>query len=177
MVTTVFVNNIPTRVHWRWLWRIFENHGNVVDVFIPRKRNVRGKRFGFVRFAGRNEAVRAVTALNGAWLLDSRLGVNAARFNNTQEYWRKVRPFFNYTEKRSVSQYENEGRKGDFFETVHVDKNSKSSGKKPVEEQGINRTYAHVVQGKMTSAPSLEDNNSVDREKLEGHLLKPDTKI
>ena len=48
---SVFVNNIPLCVHWRWLQKIFSHHGKVVDVFIPKKRNVGGKKFGFVRFA------------------------------------------------------------------------------------------------------------------------------
>ncbi|XVF17804.1 hypothetical protein REPUB_Repub10bG0155800 [Reevesia pubescens] len=49
-VTSVFINNIPKQVHWRWLWRIFSHHGKVVDVFIPKKCSKSGRRYGFVRF-------------------------------------------------------------------------------------------------------------------------------
>ncbi|XVF38300.1 hypothetical protein REPUB_Repub20aG0089100 [Reevesia pubescens] len=60
VVTSVFVNNIPKQVHWRWLWRIFSHHGKVI------------------------------TRLNGVWLLNSKLCVNIARFKGRSSYWRKV---------------------------------------------------------------------------------------
>ncbi|MBA0655901.1 hypothetical protein Goklo_008322 [Gossypium klotzschianum] len=37
-----------------------------MDDFIPRKKIVEGKRFGFVRFAKRKDAVRVVERLNGS---------------------------------------------------------------------------------------------------------------
>ncbi|XVF23290.1 hypothetical protein REPUB_Repub13aG0024100 [Reevesia pubescens] len=89
-VTSVFVNNIPQKVHWRWLWTIFEHYGRVLDVFIPRKRSRLGKRYGFVRFASRPAALTAIKSLNGAWLLNSRIGVNIARFRGRTSYWRKI---------------------------------------------------------------------------------------
>ncbi|XVE99818.1 hypothetical protein REPUB_Repub03eG0234200 [Reevesia pubescens] len=91
-VTSVFVNNIPQKVHWRWLWRIFSNHAKVADVFIPKKRSRNGSRYGFVRFVSRFDAYKVVKRLNGTWLLNSRLAVNIARFKGRSEYWRKVTP-------------------------------------------------------------------------------------
>ncbi|XVE99264.1 hypothetical protein REPUB_Repub03eG0183200 [Reevesia pubescens] len=70
--------------------KIFENHGNVVDVFIPRKRSGLGKRYGFVRFASRPAALTVIRRLNGVRLLDHRIGVNIARFKGRTSYWRKV---------------------------------------------------------------------------------------
>ncbi|XVF25458.1 hypothetical protein REPUB_Repub13aG0213900 [Reevesia pubescens] len=72
-VFSVFVNNIPTRVHWRWLRKIFQWHGMVIDVFIPKKRSSSGKKFGFVRFASLREAKTVAGRLNGAWILDHRI--------------------------------------------------------------------------------------------------------
>ncbi|KAH1065635.1 hypothetical protein J1N35_030622 [Gossypium stocksii] len=46
---SVFVNNLPERMHWRWLQQLFGYHGRVMDVFIPKKRGAAGRRFGFVR--------------------------------------------------------------------------------------------------------------------------------
>ncbi|XVF29553.1 hypothetical protein REPUB_Repub15cG0131300 [Reevesia pubescens] len=74
-ISTVLVNNLPPTAYWRWVWQIFKHQGTVVDVFIPKERNVRGRRFGFVRFSTRNDAYRTVKALNGAWLMDYRLNV------------------------------------------------------------------------------------------------------
>ncbi|XVE95099.1 hypothetical protein REPUB_Repub02eG0067400 [Reevesia pubescens] len=87
---SVFVNNIPPRVHWRWLKQIFQHHGQVTDVFIPNKRSSSGRKFGFVRFSDVSDANMAVEKLNGAWLLDYRIGVNIARFNIRPPYWKKM---------------------------------------------------------------------------------------
>ncbi|XVF18378.1 hypothetical protein REPUB_Repub11eG0016200 [Reevesia pubescens] len=89
-VTSMFVNNIPNQVHWRWLWNIFSNHGDVVDVFIPKKRSKSGRRYGFVRFSNHPDALKVINRLNGVWLLNSRIGVNFARFKGRTSYWRKV---------------------------------------------------------------------------------------
>ncbi|XVF38651.1 hypothetical protein REPUB_Repub20aG0120800 [Reevesia pubescens] len=86
-IFTVFVNNLPPSVYRRWVWQIFLHHGKVVDVFIPKKRNVSGRCFGFVRFASKEDAARAVKNLNGAWLLDYRINVNFARFNPRVDSW------------------------------------------------------------------------------------------
>ncbi|XVF23547.1 hypothetical protein REPUB_Repub13aG0048100 [Reevesia pubescens] len=95
---SVFVSNIPQKVHWRWLWKIFANHGRVVDVFIPKNRNgVSGKRFGFVRFVHHEEALSMIRKLNGVWLLNSKISVKMARSNGRTSYWRRV-------QKRSTSQ-------------------------------------------------------------------------
>ncbi|XVF37153.1 hypothetical protein REPUB_Repub19eG0121300 [Reevesia pubescens] len=64
--STVFVNNLSPRVHWRWLWKIFQYHGRVVDVFIPRKRGVKARKFGFFCFENQVAASRAARMLNGA---------------------------------------------------------------------------------------------------------------
>ncbi|XWS18540.1 hypothetical protein CRYUN_Cryun32bG0053600 [Craigia yunnanensis] len=48
-IFTVFVNNIPSKVHWRWLWRTFQHHGEILDVFIPRKRSKMGRMIGLAR--------------------------------------------------------------------------------------------------------------------------------
>ncbi|KAL4378329.1 hypothetical protein GQ457_02G029540 [Hibiscus cannabinus] len=62
-VWTVFVNNISERMHWQGVWQSFDRHGEVVDVFIPRRRNRFGERFGFVRMATRAAADRLLSRL------------------------------------------------------------------------------------------------------------------
>ncbi|XVF04709.1 hypothetical protein REPUB_Repub05bG0108400 [Reevesia pubescens] len=102
MVTTVFVNNIPRRVHWTWLGRIFRRLGRVIDVFIPKKISNRGYRFGFVRFVTFEEAKRAANALNGAWVLEHRIEVNVARFgkaSNGNSVMHEVHHYQNQSKK------------------------------------------------------------------------------
>ncbi|XVF28383.1 hypothetical protein REPUB_Repub15cG0024900 [Reevesia pubescens] len=90
MVFTVFVNNVPPKVHWRWLRRVFQRFGKVVDVFIPKKRNRMGSKMGFVRFKSVSEARNAQRQLNGVWFLDYRITVNFAIYNPRRSYWRKT---------------------------------------------------------------------------------------
>ncbi|XVF08143.1 hypothetical protein REPUB_Repub06bG0200500 [Reevesia pubescens] len=90
MVFTVFVNNVPPKVHWRWLRRVFQRFGNVVDVLIPRKRNRLGSKMSFVRFESVLKARNAQRQLNGVWFLDYRIRVNFAKYNPRRSLWRKT---------------------------------------------------------------------------------------
>lgn len=74
----VFVNNIPTRIYSRYLKRVFQQFGKLVDVYIVKKRTKYGGIFGFVRFERSIDAQRTVSRLNVAWLLNQRLRVNMA---------------------------------------------------------------------------------------------------
>ncbi|GJU76275.1 RNA-directed DNA polymerase, eukaryota, nucleotide-binding alpha-beta plait domain protein [Tanacetum coccineum] len=47
---SIFVTNFPDSVNSRELWRVCSVYGMVVDVFIPSKKSMAGKRFAFVRF-------------------------------------------------------------------------------------------------------------------------------
>ncbi|KAK5802318.1 hypothetical protein PVK06_029906 [Gossypium arboreum] len=41
-VRMVFFDNIPKNMHWKGLWTLFSFHGEVIDAFIPVKRNKAG---------------------------------------------------------------------------------------------------------------------------------------
>ncbi|GMI67050.1 hypothetical protein HRI_000374300 [Hibiscus trionum] len=88
---TLFIENLSEKLHWQGLWFAFGRYGDVVDAFIARKRNGRGRRFGFVRFGNKFEAVRAIKRLNGFVLFGSKIRVSMARFKPRQSYWRRVR--------------------------------------------------------------------------------------
>ncbi|KAL4310802.1 hypothetical protein GQ457_01G033160 [Hibiscus cannabinus] len=76
--TSLFVENIPEKMEWRGLWHMFARHGDVVDSFIAWRLSRGGKRFGFVRFANRNDALRAMERLNGFSVYGFRLTVKLA---------------------------------------------------------------------------------------------------
>ncbi|MED6177440.1 hypothetical protein PIB30_098164 [Stylosanthes scabra] len=66
---SIFVDNLPTEVRKETLRRIFEREGNVVDVFISRKRRrANPSIFAFVRFNAKEGAVRAVQNLDGVFV-------------------------------------------------------------------------------------------------------------
>ncbi|KAK8695500.1 hypothetical protein V6N13_000658 [Hibiscus sabdariffa] len=77
---------------WQGLWFAFGRHGEVTDAFIPRKRNRRGTRYGFVRFTNRRDADRAIERLNGFNLFGSIIHVGYALFNDRTTHWRNDRP-------------------------------------------------------------------------------------
>lgn len=48
--TSFFFTEFPDHYGAKDMWSIFQRFGRVFEVFIPNKRDKRGKRFGFVRF-------------------------------------------------------------------------------------------------------------------------------
>ncbi|XP_017604350.1 uncharacterized protein LOC108451131 [Gossypium arboreum] len=68
-VRMVFIDNIPESMHWKGLWTLFSFPGEIMDAFIPVKRNKAGKRFGFVRFNKEEDAQRAIDRVDGFVLL------------------------------------------------------------------------------------------------------------
>ncbi|GAB2280111.1 Serine arginine-rich splicing factor 2 [Dionaea muscipula] len=75
---SVFVDDIPTDMELNDVRRVFKNFGIVTDVFLPRKKSVRGTRFGFVRYNCEVAAWMAVEKGNGLWIKDKQLKVNMA---------------------------------------------------------------------------------------------------
>ncbi|KAL4383057.1 hypothetical protein GQ457_15G001760 [Hibiscus cannabinus] len=88
---SVYVGNLSPKVNWRYLKKLFQRFGSVLDVFIPQKKDLFGSNFGFVRFPTIREAETAVLMFGGAWVVDRRINVNIAKFNSRTSFWRKKR--------------------------------------------------------------------------------------
>ncbi|GKV39565.1 hypothetical protein SLEP1_g47323 [Rubroshorea leprosula] len=67
-VKTFFFYNFPENSEAADLWYDFAKYGKVVDVFVPRKRDKWGKRFGFVRMAGVQNEDQMEKWLNEIWI-------------------------------------------------------------------------------------------------------------
>ncbi|GLT33474.1 hypothetical protein SLA2020_080620 [Shorea laevis] len=63
-----FIYNFPEDWDAKALWYRFQNCGKVVDVYLPGKRDRRGKRFGFLRMEGVQEVERMEDRLNRIWI-------------------------------------------------------------------------------------------------------------
>ncbi|KAL4378615.1 hypothetical protein GQ457_02G032850 [Hibiscus cannabinus] len=85
---TVFVANLPRNLHWKGVWQVFDRHGVVVDVFIPKKLAKDGSRFGFVCMRSKGDAERVIERFNGFWLYGSRVRVSMAQ-RERASFWRK----------------------------------------------------------------------------------------
>ncbi|KAK8703796.1 hypothetical protein V6N13_047442 [Hibiscus sabdariffa] len=85
-VITLFVSNIPLKLHWSGLRQAFGRHGDLVDSYIAGKLDKQGRRFGFVRFSNEKDALRAVERLNGFKLYGFRLIVQMAKYKARTTY-------------------------------------------------------------------------------------------
>ncbi|GKE75905.1 RNA-directed DNA polymerase, eukaryota, nucleotide-binding alpha-beta plait domain protein, partial [Tanacetum coccineum] len=78
---SVFDTNFPEGCTARDLWKVCNDYGTVVDVFIPFKKSKAGKRFAFVRFIKVINLDRLVENLCTIWIGLHHLHANVARFH------------------------------------------------------------------------------------------------
>ncbi|KAE8729357.1 hypothetical protein F3Y22_tig00003721pilonHSYRG00352 [Hibiscus syriacus] len=86
---TIFIENVSEKIHWKRLGSIFGSHGQVIDAFIPKKRNSKGFRFGFIRFATIEEARTAISKMNGNHIYGNKIRVSLTKYKPRQSFWRK----------------------------------------------------------------------------------------
>ncbi|GKB66725.1 RNA-directed DNA polymerase, eukaryota [Tanacetum coccineum] len=77
----VFITNFSEECTSKDLWKVCNDYGTVIDVFIPNKRSKSGKRFAFVRFIKVSNLDRLVENLNTIWMGRFHLSANRARFD------------------------------------------------------------------------------------------------
>ncbi|KAE8672538.1 hypothetical protein F3Y22_tig00111837pilonHSYRG00144 [Hibiscus syriacus] len=75
VIVTLFVDNLPSKLHWKGLWKIFGRQGGVSSMFIASKGSTRRSRFAFARTGSRDDALWKLQRLNGLIINDSRISV------------------------------------------------------------------------------------------------------
>nr|GEZ14756.1 hypothetical protein [Tanacetum cinerariifolium] len=78
---SVFISNFPDDCTNRDLWKVCNDYGTVVDVFILTKKSKAGKRFTFVRFIKVLNFDRLTENLKTIWIGRFYLSANPARFD------------------------------------------------------------------------------------------------
>nr|GEZ84583.1 RNA-directed DNA polymerase, eukaryota [Tanacetum cinerariifolium] len=81
----IFVSNFPEGCTAKDLWKVCNNYGTVVDVFIPNKKSKVGKRFAFVRFIKVINLHRLIENLNTIWIGRFHLFANPVRFERPKK--------------------------------------------------------------------------------------------
>ncbi|GLT31165.1 hypothetical protein SLA2020_059220 [Shorea laevis] len=76
--TTFFFYNFPEELEAKFLWNCFQMYGKVVDVYLPSKRDKRGKRYGFVRLTGVKNEIQMEMRLNEIWIGSYKMRVKIA---------------------------------------------------------------------------------------------------
>nr|GEY26987.1 RNA-directed DNA polymerase, eukaryota, nucleotide-binding alpha-beta plait domain protein [Tanacetum cinerariifolium] len=82
---SVFVSNFPEGCTTKYLWKVCNNYGTVVDVFIPNKKSNVGKRFAFVKFVKVINLDHLIENLNIIWIGRFHLFANLVRFKRPKK--------------------------------------------------------------------------------------------
>ncbi|KAK8643911.1 hypothetical protein V6N13_013188 [Hibiscus sabdariffa] len=83
---SLFVENLSKGVRWKGLWHLFARHGDVTEAFVAGKLSRGGKRFGFVRFRCKTDAMRTMERLNGFSVYGFRLTVKLANPKKRKQF-------------------------------------------------------------------------------------------
>ncbi|KAL9999193.1 putative RNA recognition motif domain, nucleotide-binding alpha-beta plait domain superfamily [Helianthus debilis subsp. tardiflorus] len=78
---TFLVQNISDRVMRNVLWRSFQPFGFISDVYVARKRDSRGRCFGFVRIVGVDDMKGLLGKLNSIKMFDMKVVVSLAKYD------------------------------------------------------------------------------------------------
>ncbi|MCI32184.1 RNA-binding protein 25-like, partial [Trifolium medium] len=65
--TSFYFTNFLEELGWGDLWKLFAKYGSVCDVFIPKKMDKWGRRFGFVKFKEVNDVDALSSKLEDVW--------------------------------------------------------------------------------------------------------------
>nr|GEW70873.1 RNA-directed DNA polymerase, eukaryota [Tanacetum cinerariifolium] len=80
---SIFVTNFPDNTSSKDLWKLCQDYGTVVDVYIPNRKSKAGKRFAFVRFIKVENIDRLVGNLCTLWIGRMHLHANVVRFEGS----------------------------------------------------------------------------------------------
>ncbi|KAK2424156.1 hypothetical protein P8452_53215 [Trifolium repens] len=80
ITTLYFINNFHDEVTTGELWKLFQKFGKVGEVYIPKKLDKKGRRFGFVKFKEVHEVEKLSESLSDVWIGSFKLWINRSRF-------------------------------------------------------------------------------------------------
>jgi hypothetical protein len=84
ITTSFFFTNLPDDANSEDLWKLFLKFGRVAEVYIPKKLDKRGMRFGFVKFKDVAEVEALSDRLKDVWIGSFKLWVNRSRFGRSE---------------------------------------------------------------------------------------------
>jgi len=83
--TTFFFSNFPNNFGEYDMWKIFQRWGRLKEVFISRRLDRKGRRFGFVRFWNVKHQGQLESELDAIRIGNIKMQVNIARFSKEKE--------------------------------------------------------------------------------------------
>ncbi|KAH1192341.1 Coiled-coil domain-containing protein SCD2 [Glycine max] len=79
-ITSFYFTHFPDEANEALLWGYFKKWGDVREVYIAKRLNKEGRRYGFVRFKGVSDVKGLETRLDNIFINDCKLFVNLPRF-------------------------------------------------------------------------------------------------
>ncbi|XVF82091.1 hypothetical protein PTKIN_Ptkin16aG0016200 [Pterospermum kingtungense] len=83
-VSNIHFTNFPVGWNAESLWNIFKNYGEILDVYIPAKKNIRGQKYGFVSFTNMMDVAGLIDSLNQIWIGSYKLRFSLAKSSFVQ---------------------------------------------------------------------------------------------
>jgi RNA recognition motif-containing protein len=83
--TTFFFSNFPEDIKELDLWHRFGRFGRVGDVYIPKKVDKQGRRFGFVKYREVSDATELLRSISDIWIGSFKLRVNRSKFSKNEQ--------------------------------------------------------------------------------------------
>ena len=84
-ITSFYFTRFPEDVTEMELWTQFRKWGDVKEIFIPKRRNKEGRRYGFVRFKGVSDKRRTERYLDNIIVGGLKLHVNIPKYGRKGE--------------------------------------------------------------------------------------------
>jgi len=101
--TMFFFSNFPTSHGEQDMFRIFQKWARVKEVFISKRPNRWGRRFGFVRFFPVPNEVRLEKQLDQIYIGNLKLYVNLPKYRRTEVVYKKEKPKVHERDKSHVN--------------------------------------------------------------------------
>ncbi|MCI36590.1 endonuclease/exonuclease/phosphatase family protein, partial [Trifolium medium] len=83
--TSFFFTNFPVDANEEELWSSFARYGRVGEVYIPKKLDKQGRRFGFVKFRDVRDIESFLITLSDIWIGTYKLRINRSRFRRDED--------------------------------------------------------------------------------------------
>ncbi|MFS7915946.1 putative RNA recognition motif domain, nucleotide-binding alpha-beta plait domain superfamily [Helianthus anomalus] len=138
---TFLVQNISDRVTRNALWRTFQPFGFISDAYVARKRDARGRCFGFVRYVGVVDMKVTLAKLNMIKMFDMKVSVSLAKYDKDHKRINYVLDFTG----RSV--WRPKGSFQDNYKHTDVEKQPSDLGQSGTSYVQEGRSYADLIKG------------------------------
>jgi hypothetical protein len=152
--TSFFITNFPEEATANDLWGLFLKYGRVREVYIPKKLDKWGRRFGFVKFKEVKDVEAMSASLVDVWLGSFKLRVNHARFSRSEK--NEVDPLGVGSQGTCV---EKEGSQaGRSFKTalLNINGGGSSPGEQLVIKAATDKSFWRELQGSMVGLLACE---------------------